>query len=202
MQLCPSDLELCNVPSICTVASSCQHCPAFVISTSTSAGPRRISSSHESQNEYPCLLLRPDQPRELRNIATHIVWCVWFAPLGNGCMASAPPKVVSSQSKRRGMVQRVAFVIREIEIAWVRGLGEVVAVVSCVKTALLARKLGRWLVQTKQTHRHGASSPSVAATLARVQRCPTLHFKRRAKYLERSIGTRGTLDAFFGSAWN
>ena len=167
MQLCPSDLELCNVPSICTVASSCQHCPAFVISTSTSAGPRRISSSHESQNEYPCLLLRPDQPRE-----------------------------------RRGMMQRVASVIREIEIAWVRGLGEVVAVVSCVKTALLARKLGRWLVQTKQTHRHGASSPSVAATLARVQRCPTLHFKRRAKYLERSIGTRGTLDAFFGSAWN
>lgn len=65
-----------RIPSVCTTESFCRRCPAFVISNAASTVllPR---CSYKSQDEYPCLLLCPDQPRKLGDIAAHGVYLLY-----------------------------------------------------------------------------------------------------------------------------
>ena len=67
-----------EVPLVCTAASSCPHYP--VLSSATSATPCMVSRApYKSQNQYPCLLLRPDQRLEFGNVAAHGVYAYVYA---------------------------------------------------------------------------------------------------------------------------
>jgi hypothetical protein len=66
-----------KVPLVCTAALSCPRCPVRVSSAMSARAGWIWDRPYQSQDQYPRLLLRPDQPGELRNVAAHGV-CVFM----------------------------------------------------------------------------------------------------------------------------
>lgn len=76
----PRTFSLYNKVVLPALSCICHQHPSFNSSSS-------LGFSYKAQNKYSCLLLCPDQPRKLGDIAAHDVSFAVFAPVSSCCRA-------------------------------------------------------------------------------------------------------------------